>query len=83
MKCCNPECEALFDYREGRLVRFAIPAAGGRRSGGQTTIQHFWLCGKCSEEFRFERDSNTQIRLRPREEKVRPRRESSDFVSAA
>lgn len=50
-ECANPRChEPFIYYRQGRL--FTIP----RRSHSVTraTIEHFWLCERCSESMVFQ-----------------------------
>jgi len=64
-KCSNPECDLPFDYREGRLVRFS--PADTKPSEPFHCVEHFWLCGKCSERYVFahERGAGMKIRLHP------------------
>ena len=54
MKCCNPGCDAPFDYREGRLIRVSKDPSKDNPSETQRLIEHFWLCGKCSIDFVLE-----------------------------
>jgi hypothetical protein len=68
-KCCNPECEAPFDYREGRLIRFSRKLTDGKPTKNHTLIQHFWLCGKCAEAYVFECESGMNIKIKPRHQK--------------
>lgn len=67
MKCCNPVCEALFDHREGRLVRFAGTLTNTRAMERPAVLQHFWLCGRCSEFFRFDFVPGERAHLKPRD----------------
>ena len=46
-KCSNPDCETPFDYRQGQLVRFCRLLANGAED--QHAVEHYWLCGSCSE----------------------------------
>jgi hypothetical protein len=51
-KCANPGCSQLFRYLgEGRLfqVERSIASDGGNPS---RKIEHYWLCGKCSQDMR-------------------------------
>jgi hypothetical protein len=66
-KCFNPDCGLLFDYREGRLIRFS--SANSMSPAEQPSVEHFWLCGKCSERYVFahERGAGMKIRLRAAE----------------
>jgi hypothetical protein len=47
--CANPDCGILFDYREGRFFRFHKDHALGENPPNTHCVQHYWLCGKCSE----------------------------------
>jgi len=71
-KCSNPECESPFDYREGQLVRFLK----GQPRVNRPLIEHFWLCGKCSELFVLKQESG-DIRLKPRADSLRGSLEST------
>ena len=73
-RCLNPDCGLPFDYREGRLIR--VPPAGPKSPSERSIIEHFWLCGKCSERYVFphEREAGMKIKLRveePQETAVR------------
>ncbi len=67
-KCCNPECEAPFDYREGRLIRLSRTLPGGEPGENQRKIKHFWLCGKCAALYilEYEAGLNLKEKLRDR-----------------
>lgn len=59
--CFNPECNKELHYlREGRIVRIV------RGEGEEERLEHFWLCGPCSEayEFVFEPDGSVHIKHR-------------------
>jgi hypothetical protein len=81
-KCSNPECGAPFDYREGRLVRFSELPLDGQFPAGRQCVEHFWLCGSCSEFYALEykRGAGVKIKSRAREEQERP---VLSFVTAA
>jgi hypothetical protein len=73
-KCLNPDCGLPFDYREGRLIRFCSP--GPMSHVEHNYVEHFWLCGKCSElyVFAYERGAGMKIRLRvPESQETAPR----------
>lgn len=82
IKCCNPACEAPFDYREGRLIRFSSKAANGRPSEHHPLIQHFWLCGTCAALYVFEYESGMTVKIKPRHQES-CQKKLSYFVSAA
>jgi hypothetical protein len=66
-KCSNPDCQAPFDYREGRLVRHSRTLPGGRPGEIQRVIKHFWLCGKCAALYLLEYESGMNIKLKLRD----------------
>ena len=82
IKCCNPLCEAPFDYREGRLIRFSSKESNGRSTENHLLIQHFWLCGKCAGLFVFESESGLTVKIKPRHQES-SEENLSYFVSAA
>ena len=81
-KCCNPECEAPFDFREGRLIRFSRTLSNGNPAENQRLIEHFWLCGKCAGLYVFEYESGISVKIRPRHQEL-TEDNFSYFVSAA
>lgn len=74
VKCLNPECRAQFDHREGRLIRFCKPPLNGQNTAGQSRVEHFWLCGTCSNRYVFEykRGEGMGITLRVKELQEKP-----------
>jgi len=81
-KCCNPGCEAPFDHREGRLIRFSRKLSSGQPAENQRLIEHFWLCGKCAGLYVFEYESGINVRIKPRHQES-TEDNLSYFVSAA
>jgi hypothetical protein len=69
MRCLNPDCGAPFDYREGRLIRFSKPPLDDQLAIDQHRVEHYWLCGKCSNLYHFEYQpgAGMKIKLRVRE----------------
>lgn len=66
MKCCNPNCGAPFDYREGQLIRFSKALSNGYSAENHHLVEHFWLCGKCSGDYVFEYESGVTVKVRAR-----------------
>ena len=66
-RCFNPDCSLPFDYREGRLIR--VSSTDAKPPAERPSIEHLWLCGRCSERFVFphEREVGMKIRLRVEE----------------
>ena len=52
--CANPFCRAEFDYRHGRFYRFHKRPLDDGQLANTHSVQHFWLCGKCSETYYLE-----------------------------
>lgn len=71
-KCSNPDCEVSFDYREGRLIRFCKPLLDSEPPIGHSFIEHFWLCGKCSELYIFAFDCGVGIKIKRVSDKATP-----------
>jgi hypothetical protein len=73
-QCANPSCGKPLHYlREGRIFVFdlpvpdlTVPSPGGRAR----RLQHFWLCGPCSETMVLEQTSEMQIRVAMKSRKV-------------
>lgn len=64
-KCANPECTTQLRYlREGKVFKVEKdrPAlVTGKRPTSR--VEHFWLCGPCSEKSTLVYDDKTGIRL--------------------
>lgn len=56
--CANPKCAKPLHYlRDGRVFVFDVPdkmTANGKRL---RHIEHFWLCGTCSQTMAMEQSS--------------------------
>jgi hypothetical protein len=62
--CANPECAKPLHYlREGRIFVFNMT---GQSPDASRQLEHYWLCGQCSERFIIERETGTGVRLVPR-----------------
>jgi hypothetical protein len=48
--CANPQCRAAFFSGEGRFFRFRLSHNDGNAANTHA-VEHFWLCGKCSQRF--------------------------------
>lgn len=68
--CANPQCAKPLHYlREGRIFVFDVPASGTAFSAGEKRprhLEHYWLCGQCSQLFQVEHEVETGVRLVPR-----------------
>lgn len=83
MRCCNPECEAPFNYREGRLIRLSKTSPHGKPAGNQASIKHFWLCKECAPLYAFEYDSAMNVKIKRKEEEPSEKKRLVRSVSAA
>jgi len=65
--CANPKCAKPLHYlRDGRIFVFEVQdknATGAKRT---RHIEHFWLCGACSQTMVMERSADgAHVVLRP------------------
>jgi hypothetical protein len=81
-KCFNPSCQASFDYRAGRLVRFSRKDSNHDGHGTRTFIEHFWLCAGCAELYKFESKAGMPVEL-IRDEKFSPKESPAYMVTMA
>jgi hypothetical protein len=81
-KCFNPACQAPFDYRAGRLVRFSSKDQKSSGEENHLCIEHFWLCGDCSALYKFEYKAGMLVELKPHENVIR-REEPAYLVTYA
>ena len=68
--CANPSCrKPLFYLREGKIYVFDLPDPNLPASidGDRVRrLEHFWLCGPCSETFALEHLTGKGIRVVPK-----------------
>jgi hypothetical protein len=66
--CANPQCcKPLHYLREGRVYVFDVTRtlnANGERTARR--MEHFWLCGACSETYLLEQVEDRTVRITPR-----------------
>jgi hypothetical protein len=64
-QCANPTCGKPLHYlREGRIFVFDLPDPNAPGPGGHARVlQHFWLCGRCSETMVMEQTREMQIQV--------------------
>ena len=69
--CFNPDCLKPLHYlREGKIYVFDVLDPASTVSGEPTfshRMEHFWLCGSCSQTLLMERTTNQDIRVVPKE----------------
>lgn len=46
LKCANPDCEAPFKFRTGRLSYLKVS-----ENPGAHRVHHYWLCATCSKVY--------------------------------
>ena len=73
--CSNPDCLKPLHYlREGRIYVFDLPDPNTPVSAEVESplrrLEHFWLCGPCSENFALEHIRGKGIRLIPKSSRV-------------
>jgi hypothetical protein len=66
--CANPQCcKPLHYLREGRVYVFDVTrAAAGNNERSARRMEHFWLCGACSETYFLEQVEDRTVRITPR-----------------
>jgi hypothetical protein len=71
-QCANPQCSKPLHYlRDGRIYVFdmtAVPVAGKAPAAGAgkqpaRRMEHFWLCGSCSEQYYLEQDESRTVHV--------------------
>jgi hypothetical protein len=78
--CANPDYAVTFDYRQGRFFRFhKNVAAGGLKN--THSVQHFWLCGQCSQKFTLEYKDGVGVLIHRTD--IMSQADSSRFIAAA
>jgi hypothetical protein len=61
-RCANLECSASFgSFREGTFFRFRRTDAAPEASAKHHSVEHAWLCPKCSERHTVEYRENRTI----------------------
>ncbi len=69
--CANPQCcKPLHYLREGRVYVFDVthPVSGAERPTRR--MEHFWLCGDCSDAFLLEQVEDRSVRISPRAQRM-------------
>jgi|SwirhisoilCB3_FD_contig_31_12873171_length_383_multi_3_in_0_out_0_1 hypothetical protein len=66
-KCSNPACPTTLLYlREGKIFAIQPNEADPASAKPVNRVEHFWLCGPCSEQMTLARDANGQICVLPK-----------------
>src|SRR5580692_5780719 len=66
LKCAHPECNADFDYGQGRFYRFQQIPTQGSPPANSHSVKHFWLCTRCCETFTIDYQKGLGVILRQR-----------------
>jgi len=66
-KCASPDCTTTLHYlREGKVFKIEseseIHLVAGHRKPARK-VEHFWLCGPCSEKFTLVNDKEAGVRI--------------------
>lgn len=77
--CANPQCSKQLRYlREGTIYIFESSGGSPDLEGSnQHRLEHYWLCGHCSQALFLERTAQKQIRVSPRKKSLNLRRSVS------
>ena len=75
-KCANPNCSTPFHYfREGKIFQVEVDGSGEIRPTGPQLVtssrktprlEHFWLCGRCSNTMTLMLDRGKGVTAVPR-----------------
>jgi hypothetical protein len=73
-KCANPSCSTPLVYlREGKVFRMDKAPQTENAADAQPTkpksarrVEHFWLCGPCSENLTLASDDQHGVRIIPK-----------------
>jgi hypothetical protein len=58
-RCANPQCAKPLRYlREGRIFVFDSLSTSDAGSKRAHRLEHFWLCGSCSQTLLLEKTQN-------------------------
>ncbi len=61
-RCANSECPATFgSFREGTFFRFRRTSSEGRAPTNSHSVDHAWLCTRCSENYSLEYRENHAV----------------------
>jgi uncharacterized protein YcsI (UPF0317 family) len=72
-QCANTSCGKPLHYlREGRIFVFdvAVPDTLETKGNKGCHLQHFWLCGTCSESLAMEQTNSREVRVIQKKSKV-------------
>ena len=63
--CANPQCcKPLHYLREGRVYVFDVTRfQASSTERGARRMEHFWLCGVCSEAYFLEQTEDRTVRI--------------------
>jgi hypothetical protein len=64
MSCANPECSVPFN-EGGRFFRFRLHADSKQVPQNAHSVQHFWLCKRCSGLYTLESRRDNSVVIRP------------------
>lgn len=70
LKCAHPECLSDFDYAQGRLFRFFQTPGHEKQPTHWHAVKHYWLCGRCCENFTIEYQKGAGVLLMERIESL-------------
>jgi len=78
-KCANPECATPLQYlRDGKVYRVEVREVQTRAivngklppKKPMSRVEHFWLCGQCSQTMSIEFDEEQHVSVVPKERRM-------------
>jgi hypothetical protein len=66
--CANSKCGKPLHYlREGRIFIFDVSGSSSEPGGKRVRhLEHYWLCGDCSQTLMMDQDDRAVIRVVPK-----------------
>jgi hypothetical protein len=62
--CANPNCKKPLHYlREGKVFLFSRKNSSKQNSKTLQVMEHYWLCGKCANEWTLAMDAEHGVQL--------------------
>ena len=66
--CANPQCGKPLHYlREGRVYVFDVTRFAASAADRTRRMEHFWLCGVCSDMYLLEQTPKEGVRISTRQ----------------
>jgi len=68
--CANPDCATPLDYHQGQFFRFHNDHVDELADMKSHSVQHFWLCERCSEKYTLQYEKSRGVLISARSETI-------------